>query len=61
MYSDNSYYSHYSRNHNAKDAPDQDPAVWPQVAAISRDVLLLRYKYIPYLYSLFHNVGLEFV
>ncbi|XP_018023589.1 sucrase-isomaltase, intestinal isoform X2 [Hyalella azteca] len=45
----------FSRNHNAKNSPDQDPAVHPQVAEISKDVLLLRYKYLPYLYTLLHD------
>ncbi|KAF2361392.1 Glycoside hydrolase family 31, partial [Trinorchestia longiramus] len=44
----------FSRNHNAEGTIDQDPAYDPTVAAISKDVLELRYKYLPYLYSLFH-------
>lgn len=44
----------FSRNHNTLGAADQDPAAWPSVAAISTEVLLLRYKFLPYLYTLFH-------
>ena len=49
----------FSRNHNAKGLADQDPTAWPEVAAISRDVLSLRYKYLPYLYALFHNAHMS--
>lgn len=48
-------FSPFDRNHNSIDQEDQDPAHWPEVAAISRDVLSLRYQYLPYLYALFHN------
>ncbi|KAA0190891.1 hypothetical protein HAZT_HAZT012257, partial [Hyalella azteca] len=44
----------FSRNHNAIGQPDQDPAVWPEVAAVARDAFLTRYKFLPYLYNLFH-------
>ncbi|KAK7063114.1 hypothetical protein SK128_019864 [Halocaridina rubra] len=45
----------FSRNHNMRGMPDQDPGMWPEVAAISRDILLLRYQYLPYLYTLFYE------
>ncbi|MDK2413730.1 glycoside hydrolase family 31 protein, partial [Aphanizomenon sp. 202] len=45
----------FSRNHNTIDTADQDPAAWPEVAEISREYLLLRYQYLPYLYALFHR------
>ncbi|RWS07042.1 lysosomal alpha-glucosidase-like protein, partial [Dinothrombium tinctorium] len=53
----------FSRNHNANNAPDQDPAapnLGPEVPKASRYALTLRYKLIPYLYTLFyraHNFG----
>ncbi|KAA0194430.1 hypothetical protein HAZT_HAZT010587, partial [Hyalella azteca] len=49
----------FSRNHNAIGEPDQDPTYDPTVAAISKDVLELRYKYLPYLYSLFHRAHMS--
>ncbi|KAK7073777.1 hypothetical protein SK128_024244 [Halocaridina rubra] len=49
----------FSRNHNTLGMQDQDPGVWPEVGAISRDTLLLRYKYLPFLYSLFHKAHMH--
>ncbi|KAK7082631.1 hypothetical protein SK128_006752 [Halocaridina rubra] len=45
----------FDRNHNSIGTAPQDPAWWPEVAAISRDYLILRYQYLPYLYTLFHD------
>ncbi|PAV80118.1 hypothetical protein WR25_02992 [Diploscapter pachys] len=42
----------FSRDHNTKGTPAQDPAVWPSVAAAAKMVLTFRYYYLPYLYSL---------
>jgi len=44
----------FSRNHNGLYA-DHDPGVWPDVAVVSREVLHIRYRLLPYLYTLFHE------
>ncbi|XP_042208906.1 probable maltase-glucoamylase 2 isoform X2 [Homarus americanus] len=45
----------YSRNHNQKDAVDQDPGLWPNtVAKSSKKALEIRYRLLPYLYTLFY-------
>ncbi|KAF2364268.1 Glycoside hydrolase family 31 [Trinorchestia longiramus] len=49
----------FSRNHNSINDPDQDPTVWPEVAAVAKDVLLTRYKFLPYLYALFHRAHMN--
>ena len=43
----------FSRNHNAIGTVAQDPAAWPSVAAAARDAFGLRYRLLPYLYTLF--------
>ncbi|XP_023817356.1 sucrase-isomaltase, intestinal [Oryzias latipes] len=43
----------YSRNHNGKGNPRQDPVAWDdRFATISKDVLNIRYTLLPYLYTL---------
>uniref|UniRef100_A0A8C5FMJ2 alpha-glucosidase n=1 Tax=Gadus morhua TaxID=8049 RepID=A0A8C5FMJ2_GADMO len=43
----------YSRNHNGKGSPRQDPVSWNSTfAEASRDVLNIRYTLLPYLYTL---------
>jgi len=49
----------FSRNHNAIDNPDQDPGIWPAVAAVTRETLHIRYTLLPYLYTLFHKSHTE--
>ncbi|CAG2113294.1 unnamed protein product, partial [Medioppia subpectinata] len=50
----------FSRNHNEKGRPDQDPAVWvskghPEVTEAARSSLQLRYQLLHYLYTLFYR------
>ncbi|KAM6946338.1 sucrase-isomaltase, intestinal [Aplochiton taeniatus] len=51
----------FSRNHNGKGSPRQDPVAWdPEFAQLSRDVLNIRYTLLPYLYTLMfeaHSTG----
>ncbi|KAL3992154.1 werner syndrome ATP-dependent helicase [Sarotherodon galilaeus] len=43
----------YSRNHNGKGNPRQDPVAWDaEFASATRDVLNIRYTLLPYLYTL---------
>uniref|UniRef100_A0A7E4VML4 P-type domain-containing protein n=1 Tax=Panagrellus redivivus TaxID=6233 RepID=A0A7E4VML4_PANRE len=48
----------FSRNHNNKGSPNQDPAQWPTVAAAARKANLFRYRHLPFLYSLHFNASL---
>uniref|UniRef100_A0A3Q0SHT4 alpha-glucosidase n=1 Tax=Amphilophus citrinellus TaxID=61819 RepID=A0A3Q0SHT4_AMPCI len=46
----------YSRNHNSKGNPRQDPVSWDKAFAdASRDVLNIRYTLLPYLYTLMYE------
>ncbi|XP_043072751.1 LOW QUALITY PROTEIN: sucrase-isomaltase, intestinal-like [Puntigrus tetrazona] len=46
----------FSRNHNTINMPRQDPVAWGQeFAAVSRDVLNIRYTLLPYLYTLMYE------
>ncbi|XP_073343836.1 sucrase-isomaltase, intestinal [Pagrus major] len=46
----------YSRNHNGKGNPRQDPVAWNRrFAEASRDVLNIRYTLLPYLYTLMYE------
>ncbi|XP_052387400.1 sucrase-isomaltase, intestinal-like isoform X2 [Carassius gibelio] len=46
----------FSRNHNTINMPRQDPVAWgPDFAAMSRDVLNIRYTLLPYLYTLMYE------
>ncbi|CAF2678069.1 unnamed protein product [Rotaria sp. Silwood2] len=46
----------YSRNHNVRDTPDQDPASWSASAvAIMVSALHIRYTLLPYYYTLFYK------
>ncbi|XP_053176409.1 sucrase-isomaltase, intestinal isoform X1 [Scomber japonicus] len=46
----------YSRNHNGKGSPRQDPVAWNATfSEASRDVLNIRYTLLPYLYTLMYE------
>ncbi|XDV11576.1 hypothetical protein PO909_000477, partial [Leuciscus waleckii] len=46
----------FSRNHNTINMPRQDPVAWgSEFAAVSRDVLNIRYTLLPYLYTLMYE------
>ncbi|XP_050706876.1 maltase-glucoamylase-like isoform X2 [Eriocheir sinensis] len=46
----------YSRNHNTKGTIDQDPGIWgTDVINSSRKALEIRYRLLPYLYTLFYE------
>ncbi|RKP16814.1 glycoside hydrolase, partial [Rozella allomycis CSF55] len=45
----------FSRNHNSIDAESQEPYLWPIVSKVSKKYLRLRYKLLPYWYTLFYE------
>jgi len=45
----------FSRSHNDKDSPQQDPATWDSVANAASKALMIRYRLLPYLYTLFYD------
>lgn len=45
----------FSRNHNSIGSIDQDPAQWPNVADAAKKALKVRYRLLPYLYTLFYH------
>eukprot|EP00117_Sycon_ciliatum_P022190 scpid24312/ scgid19214/ Probable alpha-glucosidase Os06g0675700; Maltase len=51
----------FSRNHNVKGAPSQEPYTWDSVASISREVLGIRYAILPYYYTLFYFANKDIV
>ncbi|CAN9511486.1 unnamed protein product [Ophioblennius macclurei] len=50
----------YSRNHNGKGNPRQDPVAWDaKFTAASRDVLNIRYTLLPYMYTMLFEAHTE--
>nr|XP_001504613.1 sucrase-isomaltase, intestinal [Equus caballus] len=50
----------YSRNHNIANTRRQDPASWNETfAAMSRDILNVRYTLLPYFYTQLHEVHVQ--
>ncbi|GAB6023975.1 hypothetical protein CHUAL_008703 [Chamberlinius hualienensis] len=50
----------FSRNHNTDDAIDQDPvALGPEVVNSSVNALTTRYRFLPYLYTLFYRASID--
>jgi alpha-glucosidase (family GH31 glycosyl hydrolase) len=49
----------FSRNHNADGYIEQDPGMWPAVAATTRETLHIRYTLLPFLYTLMHKAHTE--
>uniref|UniRef100_A0A0N5AKZ6 P-type domain-containing protein n=1 Tax=Syphacia muris TaxID=451379 RepID=A0A0N5AKZ6_9BILA len=49
----------FSRNHNTEGAIPQDPGRWDSVAEAARNALQLRYKLLPYLYSLLYDASIN--
>ena len=47
----------FSRNHNSLGSIEQDPGAWgPTVADPTREAMNIRYRFLPYLYTLFFKV-----
>ncbi|TDH67550.1 hypothetical protein CCR75_004934 [Bremia lactucae] len=42
----------FARNHNNLDAPPQEPYVWPEVAKVGQKFIGMRYRLLPYIYTL---------
>ena len=49
----------FVRNHNDKDAIDQEPYRWPDVQKTFKEALEVRYSLIRYIYSLHNNMMIE--
>jgi lysosomal alpha-glucosidase len=50
----------FSRNHNTDDGIDQDPvAMGPEVTTSARKALSVRYRLLPYLYTLFWGAHIK--
>ena len=48
----------FSRNHNSLGSIDQDPGAWGDtVGDLTREAMNIRYRFLPYLYTLFFKVG----
>ncbi|TMW62652.1 hypothetical protein Poli38472_005270 [Pythium oligandrum] len=49
----------FARNHNNNDAIPQELYVWPEVAAVGRKFLGMRYRLLPYFYTLGYQAHLS--
>ncbi|KAG2796611.1 Alpha-glucosidase, partial [Phytophthora cactorum] len=49
----------FARNHNNLDSPDQETYVWPEVTAVGQKFIGLRYRLLPYIYTLSYHAHIE--
>jgi alpha-D-xyloside xylohydrolase len=49
----------FSRNHNNLDSPAQETYVWPEVTAVGQKFIGLRYRLLPYIYTMGYHAHLE--
>jgi len=49
----------FARNHDNKEAPNQEPYLWPSVTQVAIKTLNARYSILPYLYTLFWQASVN--
>jgi len=49
----------FSRNHDNKEAQNQEPYLWPSVTQVAIKTLNARYSILPYLYTLFYQASVN--
>jgi alpha-glucosidase (family GH31 glycosyl hydrolase) len=47
----------FARNHDNKEAPNQEPYLWPSVTQVAIKTLNARYSLLPYIYTLFYQAS----